>query len=81
MRGATYAIGTPGHSWQLVAQGKSPAAHKGLTHAAKALAATAATLFTNPALIAAAKSDHTVRLAHTPFVNSIPNDVQPNLPR
>ncbi|HMF66976.1 MAG TPA: M20 family metallopeptidase, partial [Phyllobacterium sp.] len=29
MRGATYAIGTPGHSWQLVAQGKLPAAHKG----------------------------------------------------
>jgi cytochrome c oxidase subunit 2 len=23
MRGATYAIGTPGHSWQLVAQGKA----------------------------------------------------------
>nr|WP_084790201.1 amidohydrolase [Candidatus Sodalis sp. SoCistrobi] len=29
LRGATYAIGTPGHSWQLVAQGKLPAAHKG----------------------------------------------------
>ena len=23
MRGATYAVGTPGHSWQLVAQGKA----------------------------------------------------------
>src|SRR4249920_2140122 len=37
MRGATYAIGTPGHSWQLVAQGKSPAAHKGMEHAAKVM--------------------------------------------
>src|SRR6202048_993965 len=30
--GATYAIGTPGHSWQLTAQGKTPAAHKGMAH-------------------------------------------------
>lgn len=27
IRAATYAIGTPAHSWQLVAQGKAPAAH------------------------------------------------------
>jgi aminobenzoyl-glutamate utilization protein B len=37
-RGATYAIGTPGHSWQLTAQGKTPAAHKGLVHVAKVMA-------------------------------------------
>ena len=40
-RGATYAIGTPGHSWQLTAQGKSPLAHKGMVHVAKAMAGTA----------------------------------------
>jgi metal-dependent amidase/aminoacylase/carboxypeptidase family protein len=34
IRGATYAIGTPGHSWQPAAQGKAPAAHKGLAHTA-----------------------------------------------
>ena len=28
-RGATYAIGTPGHSWQITAQGKSPAGQEG----------------------------------------------------
>src|SRR5882757_6373092 len=39
-RVATHAIGTPGHSWQIVAQGKSPAAHKGMVHAAKVMAAT-----------------------------------------
>ncbi len=80
MRGATYAIGTPGHSWQLVAQGKAPAAHKGMAHAAKAMAATAAALFHDPALIAAAKTDHAARLAGTPFVNPIPDDVMPPLP-
>ena len=41
MRGATYAIGTPGHSWQLTAQGKSALAHKGMVHAAKTMAGTA----------------------------------------
>jgi len=38
--GANFAIGTPFHSWQLVAQGKSDAAHTGMVHAAKVMAAT-----------------------------------------
>ncbi|MGI4810766.1 MAG: amidohydrolase [Janthinobacterium lividum] len=80
MRGATYAIGTPSHSWQLVAQGKAPAAHKGMAHAAKAMAATAVALFDDPASIASAKADHAARLAGTPFVNPIPDDVMPPLP-
>ncbi|MDP9811964.1 aminobenzoyl-glutamate utilization protein B [Rhizobium tibeticum] len=80
MRGATYAIGTPGHSWQLVAQGKLPAAHKGMAHAAKVMASTAIELIGNPALIDAAKADLKARLDGTPFVNPIPNDVQPPLP-
>jgi aminobenzoyl-glutamate utilization protein B len=80
MRGATYAIGTPGHSWQLVAQGKLPAAHKGMEHAAKVMASTAVDLFTNSELIQAAKADHRNRLDGIPFVNPIPDDVQPPLP-
>ncbi|CDM62782.1 MULTISPECIES: M20 family metallopeptidase [Rhizobium] len=80
MRGATYAIGTPGHSWQLVAQGKLPAAHKGMAHAAKVMASTAIELIGNPELIDAAKADLRARLDGTPFVNPIPNDVQPPLP-
>ena len=39
--GAMMAIGTPLHSWQVVAQGTMPAAHKGLVHVAKVMAATA----------------------------------------
>lgn len=80
MRGATYAIGTPGHSWQLVAQGKLPAAHKGTEHAAKVMASTAADLIRNPQLIEAAKADHKARLEGTSFVNPIPDDVEPPLP-
>ena len=75
--GATYAIGTPGHSWQLVAQGKSPAAHKGMEHAAKVMASTAVDLFRDPALIEATWADFRERLAGTPFVNPIPDDVDP----
>ena len=77
MRGATYAIGTPGHSWQLVAQGKAPAAHKGMEHAAKVMAGTAIDLLLDPTLIDAAKVDFRERLAGTPFVNPIPDDVNP----
>jgi aminobenzoyl-glutamate utilization protein B len=77
VRGATHAIGTPGHSWQLVAQGKAPAAHKGMEHAAKVMAGTAVDLFHDPALIEAAKADFRERLSGTPFVNPIPDDVNP----
>ena len=77
MRGATYAIGTPGHSWQLVAQGKLPAAHKGMEHAAKVMAGTAIDSSAIRRLIEAAKADFRERLAGTPFVNPIPDDVNP----
>ena len=80
MRGATCAIGTPLHSWQMVAQGKLPAAHKGMAHAAKIMSSTAAELFNAPEKITAAKADHEKRLAGTVFVNPIPDDVQPALP-
>lgn len=81
IRGATYAIGTPGHSWQLVAQGKSGIAHKGMTQAAKAMAALMTRLYLDPALIAQAKADHAGRRAGRPFENPLPDDVQPDLPQ
>lgn len=79
IRGATYAIGTPGHSWQLTAQGQSGIAHKGMVHAAKVLAATAVEALRDPALIAAAKADHAARTAAHPYVCPIEADVPPPL--
>ncbi len=76
-RGATYAIGTPGHSWQLTAQGKMPAAHKGLVHVAKVMAGTALDALQNEALVAQAKADHQARLGRTPYVCPLPPDLQP----
>lgn len=52
-----YALGTPGHSWQQVAQGKSSWAHKGMLLAAKAMAGTALDLHQHPEIIAAAKQE------------------------
>lgn len=80
VRGATYAIGTPGHSWQLVAQGQSGIAHKGMIHAAKVMAATARELFEDADKIAAAKADFDARRAGRPFQNPLPDDVMPDLP-
>jgi len=77
--GATYAIGTPGHSWQLTAQGKSPLAHKGMVHVAKVMAGTALEALQNEALIAAAKADLAKRTAKTPYECPIPKGVQPPL--
>jgi aminobenzoyl-glutamate utilization protein B len=76
-RGATYAIGTPGHSWQLTAQGKSGIAHKGLIHVAKVMAGTAVDLIRTPDLVAAAKADHKARTDASPYVCPLPPDVQP----
>jgi aminobenzoyl-glutamate utilization protein B len=78
-RGATYAIGTPGHSWQLTAQGKTPAAHKGMVHVAKVMAATAADVLSDPALLEQAKRDHAERLAQAPYVCPLPEGLAPSL--
>ena len=77
-RGATYAIGTPGHSWQLTAQGKTPAAHKGMVHVAKVMAGTAADLLEDAGLLAQAKADHAARLARTPYVCPLPEGLAPS---
>jgi len=78
-RVATVAIGTPGHSWQLTAQGKSPAAHKGMVHAAKVMAGTAIDVMVEETLMARAKKDHQDRVGKTPYVSPLPADVKPNL--
>ena len=73
----TYAIGTPGHSWQLTAQGKSPAAHKGLAFVAKVMAATAVAAIEDPALVARARADLAERTRRTPYVSPLPEGAEP----
>jgi len=75
LNGATFAVGTAYHSWQLTAQGMAPAAHKGMLHAAKVMAGTAAGLLLDPALLQDAKAAHNAKLARTPFVSPLPADL------
>jgi aminobenzoyl-glutamate utilization protein B len=78
-RVACHAVGTPGHSWQITAQGKVPAAHKGLVHAAKVMASVAVECLEDASLIARAKADHKARTAKTPYDCPLPADVNPPL--
>ena len=76
-RVATCAVGTPFHTWQTVAQGKAPAAHKGMIHAAKVMAATATHLINAPETLQAARDIHDQRQRTTPYVCPIPNGQKP----
>lgn len=76
---ACYAVGTPGHSWQLVAQGKSGAAHKGMAFAAKAIAAVATDVIENPALLTQAKNALKRFREENHFKNPIGPEVMPPL--
>ena len=76
-RVATVAIGTPGHSWQITAQGKSGQAKKGMVNAAKAMAGVAADALNDVALIARAKADLKARTDAMPYVSPLPADLQP----
>ncbi|WP_137181877.1 M20 family metallopeptidase [Roseomonas sp. AR75] len=78
-RGATWAVGTPFHSWQAVAQGKSPAAHAAMAHVAKVMAGTALDALRDPALIAAAKEDLRRRMGGRPYESPLPKEAKPVL--
>ncbi|MDE5458283.1 amidohydrolase [Bradyrhizobium sp. CSA112] len=75
----TVAIGTPFHTWQVVAQGKSPHAHKAMVQAAKAMAGLGIKALTEPDLIAAARADLKKRTTRTPYVSPLPDGVAPPL--
>ncbi|MEZ0212535.1 MAG: amidohydrolase [Xanthobacteraceae bacterium] len=79
LHGATCAVGTPLHSWQMTAQGKSGHAHKGMIHAAKVMAATAVAALQKPELIEQAKRDLARRLGGEPYDCPIPPDIKPPL--
>jgi aminobenzoyl-glutamate utilization protein B len=57
LRAATFAPGTPGHSWQAVACGGTTLGLKGMNVAAKTMAGTILDLFTKPEVITKAKAE------------------------
>ncbi len=66
--GANYAIGTPFHSWQMTAQGKSSIAIKGMTHAAMVMAATGYDLISNKTFLDDAWSEHNKTIEKTGYM-------------
>ncbi|MDQ2092300.1 M20 family metallopeptidase [Marimonas arenosa] len=77
MWGANYAIGTPFHTWQMVAQGKSEPAIKGMTHAAQVMAATGVDVILDADLRARAKSDLEARIGPQGYISPLPDDAVP----
>ena len=76
--GANYAIGTPYHTWQMVAQGKSAPALKGMVHAATVMAMTGVDAITNPELREAAWADLKERVGEEGYVSALPDDANPD---
>ncbi|EMY3598972.1 M20 family metallopeptidase [Klebsiella aerogenes] len=74
-----FAIGTPLHSWQLVSQGKTSIAHKGMLLAGKVLGATAIRLFSDRPLLEASQQELAQVLAVSPYQCPIPHDVVPSI--
>lgn len=74
---ATWAAGTPGHSWQIVSQGKSALAHKGLLYAAKAMAGAAIDMYEDVSLIEEAKAEMEETLDGDTYMCPIPDGCRP----
>jgi aminobenzoyl-glutamate utilization protein B len=70
--------GTPGHSWQTVAQGKSNFAHNAMLYAGKAFALAAVQLIENPELLVEAKKEHLAKTGGK-YEPAMPADVMPHL--
>ncbi|MBO4410603.1 MAG: amidohydrolase [Lachnospiraceae bacterium] len=74
---ATWAAGTPAHSWQAVSQGKRPWAHKMTRYAAKVMAATAVEIMRRPDVLEDAKKEHLENVGPDGYEAPIPKDVRP----
>ena len=75
-----WCIGTPGHSWQAVAQGKSNYAHASMLYAGKAVAGSIIRLLEEPERLEKAKEEHFAQTGGE-YISPIPADLMPPLPK
>jgi aminobenzoyl-glutamate utilization protein B len=73
-----YAKDTAGHSWQMVAQGKSDLCHKGLLQAGKVMALAGAELLENPHLVEKAREEFDRKRSGETYKCPIPSEVKPS---
>lgn len=76
---ACFAIGTPLHTWQVVSQGKTPLAQKGMLYASEVMAATALSLFEKPEQLEAAKLELQKRIGPNGYTSPIPDGIKPTI--
>lgn len=74
----TWAVGTPGHSWQAVSQGKSRFAHEAMLYAARILTGTAIRLYTEPELLEKAKQEHFEKTGGE-YISPLPEGLMPKI--
>ncbi|MFB6211655.1 MAG: amidohydrolase, partial [Halobacteriales archaeon] len=75
-RGATWPIGVPGHSWQIVAA-NGDFAQKGVTFAAKVLAGATYDLLVNEELLAAAQAEFNEEIGSDAYETPLPPEAEP----
>jgi aminobenzoyl-glutamate utilization protein B len=75
-----WALGVPGHSWGITATGGMSIGHKGMLHAAKIMAITAAELVDNPDVLKQARTDYKTRLGDQVYRAAIPEGAVPPKP-
>ncbi len=76
---ACYAYGTPSHSWQRTAQGKTEIAYEGMMTAAKVMAMAACRLLEEPLLLEDARKEHEQNRGGVKYMSPIPDDVVPQI--
>lgn len=77
----TWPLAVPGHSWAITATGAMSIGHRGMLHAAKAMAMAAADFYRDPELRAKARAEFEEATRGRPYRCPIPADVAPrNVP-
>lgn len=76
---ACWALGTPGHSWQIVAQGKMGIGQRGMLFAGKVMAASALEFMQNDALRKQAVEEYKSKRAAAKYISPIPDGTKPPL--
>lgn len=76
---ACFVPGTPAHSWQMVAQGKSSIALKGMFYAADVLATAAKEIIDDGSYVTEAQAEFKIVTEGQSYVCPIPAEVKPNI--
>jgi aminobenzoyl-glutamate utilization protein B len=76
---ATFVLGSPGHSWQNVAQSGMGIGHKSLIFAAKTMTTSALDLMTKPDLLKNVKDEFSQRLGRRAYKSPLPPEMKPPL--